>query len=284
MEESLSMCPAPLSDRLEAVAASCPRISWGLAVRSGETGEVLGEFGADTVFSTASVGKVLLLAEAARQIESGTVVGSEPLDRRDVPPVADSGLWQHLVVDVLPLEDVCTLVGALSDNLATNVLLRRIGADEVDALAKELDLSVTALHDEVRDVRENGVPERLSSGSAAELSAFFVRLHQGRVVDAAVSARVRRWLSIDADLSMAASAYALDPLSHQAPDRGVDLFHKTGTDAGVRVDTGLVVADEVVVTYAFIANWDKAVDLRDEALRAMRELGDELVALAPPRA
>jgi beta-lactamase class A len=79
-----------------------------------------------------------------------------------------------VMVGAVALADLATLIGATSDNLATNVLLRRIGLEGVRAATAELGLRSTALHDEVRDVRGPDVPERLSSGTAAELATYLV--------------------------------------------------------------------------------------------------------------
>ncbi|MET7421569.1 serine hydrolase [Dactylosporangium sp. NPDC005555] len=224
-------------------------------------GQVVYEHQPDLVLSTASVGKLLLLIEVARSLPPDL-----PCDRRDVPPVADSGLWQHLRTDVLPAHDLAVLVASVSDNLATNVLLRHVGLDRVTALTAELGLTATALHDMVRDVRAAEHPPRLSSGSAAELSLL---LHRLPAVDG--GDRVLDWMGTSADLSMVASAFALDPLSHA----GVTLRNKTGTDDGVRADVGVAGA----CTYAVLANWEPGAVPVGEVLATMRELGDGMRAL-----
>ena len=127
-------------------------VTWSVCVRDGE-GMPLGVVGADVPLRTASVGKVLLLIETARAIASGELSPEEPLTRTVDLWVGDSGLWHTLSVETLPLVDVAALVGAVSDNLATNVLLRRVGLAEVAARATALGLRATALHDRVRDVR-----------------------------------------------------------------------------------------------------------------------------------
>ena len=130
------------------------------------------------VFATASVAKLLLLRETSRQIDAGEVTSDEMLTRLPQDQVADSGIWQHLQVPALPLGDVAGLVAAVSDNLATNVLLRRVGLDAVSATAARLGLTATALHDKVRDVRGPEHPAALSSGSAAELATLFAEVSQ----------------------------------------------------------------------------------------------------------
>jgi beta-lactamase class A len=51
---------------------------------------------------------------------------STPLARTAEDPVVDSGLWQHLAAEALSAGDLAVLVGAVSDNLATNTLLRHV--------------------------------------------------------------------------------------------------------------------------------------------------------------
>ncbi len=68
------------------------------------------------------------------------------------------------------------------------------------------------------------------------------RLHRGDIVSPEVSARVLRWVAANADLSMVAAAFGLDPLAHAEPDRGITLINKTGTISTVRADVGIVAA------------------------------------------
>ncbi len=156
--------------------------------------------------------------EAARAIDEGDLDPAEPLRRTPADEVADSGLWQDLGVDVLPAADVAALIGAHSDNLATNVLLRRLGLDTVPRLEH------TALHDFVRDARGPDHPPRLAGGTARELAGLFA---------SEMPPLVAGWLGRNADLSMVPSGLHLDPLAHVGR-----LRNKTGTDEGVRADAG----------------------------------------------
>src|SRR5687767_2752924 len=206
-------------------------IEWGVCVRDAASGDVLAEHEPHAVLPAASVGKVLLLIAVARTLDLG-----EPLTRTEADAVADSGLWQHLAVDTLPAGDLAALVGAVSDNLAANVLLRRVGLAAVQETTRRLGLRDTVLHDRGRDRRTAAHPPALSSATAAELSSLFAGLAAGD----AVGERVLGWLALGTDLSMVASAFGLDPLAHVRPDRGLLLRNKTGTDAGVRADAGLL--------------------------------------------
>jgi beta-lactamase class A len=237
---------------------------WSVLVRDASTGEILLEHEADAVRSAASVPKLLLLATCAALIEAGELAADEPLDRASVAPVGDSGIWQHLARRTLTVDDAATLVGAASDNLATNVLLERVGMDAVTRESARLRVGDVVLHDAVRDERLPEHPPRLGSASAAGLVALLSRLEAGTLGSPAVSERVRGWLRHSLDLSMVASAFALDPLAHGAEAEPISLINKTGTDAGVRADAGIVRGPSRTLVYAAIANWPTAASAATE--------------------
>lgn len=259
---------------------------WSLDLRAVESGERIFEHDSHRLLRTASVAKVYLLIEVASMIASGELDPGWPLDRRAVEPVADSGLWQHLSADTLRLIDVARLVGAMSDNLGTNVLLDLVGLEAVQARARSLAGDGSTLNDYVRDSRLPSDPQALSEGSAADWASLFVQLKNGLIGSVEESALVMDWLAPGADLSMVASAYGLDPLSHaHAVDRGVAVWNKTGTDIGVRADVGVVGLGSGSVAYAVICNWDPQIrpDPRDEVLRTMRRIGEWLPELSRSR-
>ncbi|MBW8732471.1 MAG: serine hydrolase, partial [Terrabacter sp.] len=169
-------------------------VTWSVCIRDGG-GMPLAASRADVPLRTASVGKVLLLVETARLIAAGDLSPDEPLTRSVDLWIGDSRLWHTLSVETLPLIDVAALVGAVSDNLATNVLLRRVGLAEVAARATSLGLRATALHDRVRDVRGADHPATLSTGSGAELSQLMARLASGTAAGPDADRLVRQWLS-----------------------------------------------------------------------------------------
>ena len=233
-----------------------------------------------TLLRTASVGKVFLLVEVADRLERGVLDPDQPLRRDRGVPVADSGLWQHLATPALPVGDAACLVGAVSDNWATNVLLDLVGLDSVRQRARELAPGGSALHDLVRDDRGPGHPATLSEGCAADWAALFADLAEGTVVSPAVSATVLSWLATGVDLSMVATAFHLDPLAHVETDRGVRLWNKTGTDSSARADVGVVLGPAGQVAYAAICNWERGDDRpRGAVMAAMRDLGTAVARL-----
>jgi beta-lactamase class A len=253
---------------------------WSIEVRAGADAPVLCHH-PDRLLRTASVGKVFLLVEVADRIERGLLDPAEPVRRGRVAPVADSGLWQHLATPELPLADAACLVGAVSDNWATNALLDVVGLVAVRDRARALAPGGSMLHDLVRDDRGAAHPPTLSEGCAADWAALMAGLERGSVVSRAVSARVLAWLATGVDLSMVASALLLDPLAHTEPDRGVRLWNKTGTDSSARADVGVVRGPAGPVAYAAICTWHRGDDgPRAAVVSAMREIGDVVAGLA----
>ncbi|TFC93124.1 MULTISPECIES: serine hydrolase [Cryobacterium] len=242
------------------------------------TGRVLFSVDDHVVMPTAGIGTVLLLIEVAARLRDADFGAYTILDRSVADSVAGSGLWQHLQAPSLPVADLAALIGAANDNLATNVLLRAVGLDAVRARAEQLGLSRTALLDLVRDQRGPDDAPQLSVGSAKELTWLFTALARGEIVDAAASERVIGWLSLGADLSMVASAFGFDPLAHRAGDHGLLLVNKTGTDAGVRSEVGILRGPRAGLTYMVSMSFaDTRLSSRLAVLDGMRAVGLDLL-------
>ncbi len=243
-----------------------------------DTDEVLVAIDDRIVLPTASVGKILLLIEVSARLTSRDFSGYGILDKTTLDAAGESGIWQHLQAPSLPVADLATLVAFTSDNLATNVLLRQVGLDAVRARTESLGLMRTALLDLVRDSRGPDDAPQLSVGSTAELTWLFASLARNEVVDPLTSSRVMAWLSLNTDLSMVASAFGLDPLSHRGPDHSTVLINKTGSDAGVRSEAGVLRGSRAQVAYAVTIQFnDDGLGARLRVLEAMRTIGYDLL-------
>ncbi len=254
---------------------------------SGHGGAIIASSDPDAVGPGASAPKVLILIEAARRIVDGSLDPNEPLDRRSTDAVGDSGLWQHLGTDSLSVIDACTLIAAVSDNLAANVLVDHLGLESINTTAAESGLAVTRWVDQVRDERDP-VHHRASCSLAttAELARLMADLHRGTVIDAAVGRLALGWLDTGVDLSLGAEVFAADPLAHTPADldrcehRLRRLAVKTGADRGLLVEMGLAVHrdDGRAIAWATRAIFDPdngagrriAVDAMRNVLRELR--------------
>ena len=189
---------------------------------------------------TASMGKVFLLHTALQMYRDGTLDLEERLHRRPSERVDESGIWYLMEQDDLSIFDVALLIGAFSDNFATNVLIRRVGLENVADQVEKLWYGNSGLHDFLRWPRPAKAPRTLSTGTAAELSDFMARHAKDEFWDESTNEVFRRWLGAGADTSMVASAFDLDPLAHYNYQRDVWVWNKTGTNGTIRADAGIV--------------------------------------------
>lgn len=249
-------------------------LTWSIEIADLTSDEVLHTESPDALCQTASMGKVFLLIAACTRFADGCL---DPGARLEVPAeheVADSGLLYLFRDRGITLADACLLVGAVSDNLATNGLIHAIGLDEVRAVSTDLGYERTGLLDFIRNGRTPDMPWAASAGCAAEYRDVFARLHRGEVVSAEVSAQVLSFLAADVDTSMVAGGLHLDPLAHIEADDEITLRHKTGSVSNARIDAGVVTGPAGGLTYAVAANWDgNGPDLRVEVEEHMRALG-----------
>jgi beta-lactamase class A len=261
--------------------ASEGRATWSVLIRDLRAkSDVIGVT-PGRVLPTASVAKVFLLVEVAFRLHAGDLLPDELLHRSVSAAVADSGLWQHLSVDRLTVADAATLVASVNDNLATNVLLARVGLHAVQNRSERLGARRTTLLDIVRDQRGPRDPVTLSVGSAREWVDILEGIWTGHDMPHAVRRQLLRWLSLNTDTSMVAEPLGVDPLSHPGADHGVRLWNKTGSESGTRADVGIV-GGRTDLGYAVIARWDEAADpTARHAVRAdLHRIGETVARLA----
>ena len=241
-----------------------------------DTGERVFAHHADDELDTASMGKVFLLHTTLQMMVEGRLDLGEQLQRRPSERVDESGIWYLMEQESLSIYDVAVLIGAFSDNFATNVLIRRVGLETVAAQVAELGYRNSGLHDFLRWPRPAKAPRTLSTGTAAELSDFMARHAKDEFWDESTNEIFRRWLGAGADTSMVASAFDLDPLAHYNYQRDVWVWNKTGTDSSIRADAGIVMTPRRRVAYAVFANWEQGTDRVVEVVPLMREAGEAI--------
>ncbi|WP_171013272.1 serine hydrolase [Microbacterium sp. 2FI] len=226
----------------------------------------------------AGLGVVPLLIEVAAGFESGQLDPLEIIERSSIDRVAVAGVWQHLKAPALPLSDLAVLTASTGDALAANALLARAGLPAVRARIEQLGMKRAALLDRFRDTRGPDDAPHFALGSSRELAEMFAALVNSDVVSPGVSAQVAEWLSLNHDLSLVASATGLDPFSHENDEHGLLFINKTGRDAGIRVEAGVLAGPRAGVSYALIVCFDDlSIVHRMRAHEAFRTLGMDLM-------
>ncbi len=229
----------------------------------------------------AGLGVVPLLIEVASGFESGALDPLEIVDRASTDAVAASGLWRSLRAPALPLSDLAVLAAAVGDPIAVNILLEQVGLDRVRERIAALGMPQTAVLDRFRDERGPDDAPQVAVGTARELAGLFSALVNSRAVDAAVSAQVAEWLSLNQDLSLVAASTGLDPFAHDHDAHGLLFINKTGRDRGVRAEAGVLAGPRSGVAYAMIVGFDDlSIAHRLRVHDAFRVLGVELMEYA----
>ncbi|MFE5854683.1 serine hydrolase [Streptomyces sp. NPDC056500] len=236
------------------------------------------------VLPVASASKVLLLAEVSRRLDSGELRPHEPVAIHEADAVGGTGLLSRLSRRDWTVEDLAWLTASVSDNTATNALLRTVGLESTARLADAVGLDDLALHDVVRDVRGPDVPPVFATGTAWDLAHLLAGAVRGEMVSPQASARLLGWMRANTDHGLVPALIAHDPYApFPGPPPAGELLvaNKTGTDPGVRADTGVIVGTRRLA-YAVVAHWDTALGSSTEraAVHAIRDVGRSLATCA----
>lgn len=183
---------------------------------------------ADAVYPTASTIKLAVLAELYRQNERGS--GAKLGDLYTVNAkdgVGTEGILQSMSAGVSRItnHDLALLMVSLSDNSATNVLIDRVGMDNVNNWLAQLGLERTRLRRHMLDVKA-AQEGRENTATPRELLTMLQALHGGRVFDKKTTEDFFKMLSIQkssyiprllpADLVIANKPGSLDAVRNDA--------------------------------------------------------------------
>jgi beta-lactamase class A len=224
-----------------------------------ETGAEFGH-GADTQVVLASVFKIPIALEYARQVAAGEL---DPAQRHTVTAAYRAGGsgTDGCTDDVeMSARDLAFMMMTISDNAATDLLLDVVGPDRVRATLDELGFkgfgfsSSAALDDDIRqelglapdrslDDQLAGVPdERLlalracapgssPSSTPREVTALLAAIWRGEAGPASACAEVRDIMGQQVWQHRLVSGF---------PEAGVRIAGKTGTDFAVRNEAGVI--------------------------------------------
>ncbi len=130
---------AQLARALERIATSLDGVV-GYVVTDLTTNERVAARLEREVFPTASAIKLSVLYELLKQVEAGTLTLDTPTPVSRTQLVGGSGILQHLTSASLSLRDHATLMMMVSDNSSTNIVIKAVGMDKVNARMTALGL------------------------------------------------------------------------------------------------------------------------------------------------
>lgn len=232
----------------------------GYSIQDIKTGESF-ERNAGLVFPTASSIKLAILLELMRQDQAGKLsLSEEHTIRHSELPMDDTDPILHMLGDgtaTMTLRDIATFMVVLSDNGATNILIRRVGMDNVNAEVERLGLTQTKLRRLMIDIQAARAG-RENVSTPRELTTLLEKVHAGGVLDAAHTKLYFDLIGLPKDSLF---NKALAPASRFEDKPGA--LDKVRCDAGIIEIPGHPFAMTIMTTY--LAN-------NDEGERAIEEI------------
>lgn len=211
----------------------------GLALIDPKTGETLSIRG-DETFPTASVIKLGVLTELFHRIELGSIHLDDPLIMLAGDREPGSGILQFLhAPHELTVKDAATLMIAVSDNTATNLLVSKLGIRAVNARMDTLGLKHTRLWAKVFERSRTTInPDSsakygLGSTTPLEIARLMVMIYNGTAVSPDASAQM-------IDMLKKQMAGQIEIPRYLPADATV--AHKTGETEATRNDVAIVFA------------------------------------------
>jgi beta-lactamase class A len=207
----------------------------GVAIEDLSTGQRLLLHG-DSVFPQASSIKIAVLAELYRQAqlsaqgEAGKATLTDLYTVRAADLVQDSDIMGGLTPGVTQItnRDLATMMVAVSDNSAANVLIHRVGMENVNALLDSLGLHNTKLRRKMMDVKA-ATEGRENISTPQDMLTLLEKIYQEKVLNKEMTADFFKMLSTHKDSFV----------PRDLPD-GLQIANKPGELEAVRTDSGIV--------------------------------------------
>ena len=215
---------------------------------------------ADEVLPTASSIKIAVLAELYRQAQQGKIKLGDLYTLQSSDLAGGSGIAGALTPGVtrLTIRDVAVLMISVSDNSATNIIIDRIGIENVNALLDSLSLTQTRLRRKMMDVKAAG-EGRENIATPREMVTLLESLYRGRVLNKPMTKDFFTLLSVHKE------SY----IPRELPE-DLRIANKPGELEGVRNDSGIV----------FTGSRPFAISVMTTYLRREKDGGDAIVRIA----
>jgi beta-lactamase class A len=201
----------------------------GVAVKDLTSGETFFIHG-DEIMPQASSIKIAVLAELYAQAQQGKLKLTDEYVVRKEDLVSGSDIMLGLTPGVtrLTLRDLATMMVAVSDNSATNVLIGRVGMENVNAMLDGFGLHATRLRRQMMDLKAAG-EGRENVSTPREMMTLLETIYRGKLLNKETTA----------DLMKVLSTHKESSLLQGLPDDAI-AASKPGELEAVRNDSGII--------------------------------------------
>jgi len=243
----------------------------GYSIKDLTTGETFNR-NAVLVFPTASSIKLAVLLELLRQDQEGKLSLDEKHTVRhsELPP-GDTDPILHMLGDgtaTMTLRDVATFMVVLSDNGATNILIDRVGMENVNAEVTRLGFTETHLRRHMIDI-EAARQGKENVSTPRDLAGLLEKIHSGSVLDAAHTKAYFDLIGLPKD-----------SMFNKALPATVRIEDKPGELDAVRCDAGIIEIPGhpfvMTVMTTYLASNDEGETAVKEVARLVYEYFDRL--------
>ena len=189
---------------------------------------------ANDVYPQASSIKICVLAELYRQAQQGKLKLTDLYTVNAADLVQDSDIMGGLTPGVtqITLRDLATMMVAVSDNSATNVLIDRVGMDNVNAFLNAQGLRDTRLRRKMMDLKA-AAEGRENVSTPNEMLNLLAALYRGQILNKEMTDDFFKVLSTHKD----------SWIPRNLPD-DLKIADKPGSLEGVRNDSGVIFVDK----------------------------------------
>lgn len=222
---------AKLTSDLNRTAASYDGVM-GIFVKDLTSGETFA-VNADTVFPQASSIKIPILIELMRQAQAAKLNLAERMEIHRSRLVGGSGVLQFFSEgsSAVSLRDLAALMVVLSDNSATNLIIDRVGMENVNTMLAGLGLDKTVLARRMIDIAAEQA-DRENRSTPRQMAALVELLNAGKMLDAEHTQMALEILEYPKD----------SPLRAGVPP-AITVAEKPGSLSGAQCDSGVVLLE-----------------------------------------
>lgn len=209
-----------------------------------ENGKILYELNSNKKVPSASIIKIPILTTLFEETDKGKILLQEKylFKKEDIAP-EDEESHKNFINKELTIEFLAKEMIRVSDNSATNILIKRLGFDKINNSIRQKDLHLTQLNRFMMDFEAIKFGKQ-NYTSAYEVNKLLLLIIQKKILSDETNKKFIEFLSLCDDNST---------IPNLLP-KNILVAHKTGTLDYIRGDAGIIFSKNLIILSIFIEN------------------------------